>query len=100
MQPHMPAPLHCPQVQIKNLQVILLESHAHQLWLENQAPNFWHNPCAQCKTQEDQINMLDNITGSHNVEYGEKRFHRGSHNQSDLAADQFSQGRRVKVGPK
>lgn len=60
--------------------------------------------CTQCKTSEDRIRTLDKVRDSHTVDCDaqrdEKRLHRGSHgtfNQSDLAADQFSQGRKLKV---
>lgn len=72
MQPHTPEPLHCPQVQIKNLQI---STGSHWLWLENQAAN---NPVPNAKLK-DQINMLDKIRACHHVDCGEKRFHRGSH---------------------
>lgn len=49
MQQQIPEPLHCPQVGIKNLQVILPGSAIRWLCLESQAPNFWHNPVHSVK---------------------------------------------------
>lgn len=98
MQPHMPEPLHCPQVQIKNLQMI--SPGSHWFWLENQVPNFCPNPMHNVKLRKTKSMRL--IRSEVIIMWVVKRkgFTRGLANQSDLAADQISQGRRVKTGPK
>lgn len=109
MQQCMPEPLHCPEVRIKNLQVISPGSPVHWLWSENQAPNFRHNPAHSvnhrktisiCLTRSEVLILWIVIPKVMRKGFVEgPTLYKSPLYQSDLAADQFSQGRRVKAGP-
>lgn len=69
------------------------------VWLESQAPNFCHNPVHSVKLRKTKSIcwIISEVVSMWIVE--RKGFTEGLTDQSDLAADQISQGR-VKAGPK